>query len=1140
MFTQLMKARRFAPLFWCQFFSAFNDNFVRSMLAMLILFRLGEEQAGALVTLAVGVFVLPSLFLSALGGEIADSHDKALVARRLKFAEIFVQMIAAAGFLLSSLPLLYLALFGLGVVAALFGPIKYGILPDHLDTKELPAGNALVEGATFLAILLGVIAGGYAASHDRAAWSIVAQLMAIALLCWGASLFIPATGVGAPGLRAQRNVFASSLRLSRELAQDKRLWIGGLAVSWFWMTGAVALSLAPVIVKQRLSGGIEAETAVTALFAVGVAAGSLVAAALAQGRLLLLPTPVAALLMGAFLIDLGAQTWILPPHAAASAGAHLDLVAFFAEPAGVRLAVDVFGLAFAGGLFVVPVFAAVQAWAGEDRRARVIAAVNIVTSLFMVAGSLAVSTLQWGGASEPALMALLGALNLAVGLWLFRVLPGDFVREGTNMLARILFRLEVRGLEHLHAAGERCVIVVNHLSFLDAPVILSLVDKRPVFAIDWRIAKEWWVRPFLRFARAYPMDPTKPMSTRGLIREVQAGERLVIFPEGRITVTGALMKVYDGAAMIADKADAVIVPVRIEGLERTPFARTPKHFTRRTLFPKTRVTFLPPRRLGIPHGLVGRKRRLAAGAALYDLMSDVVFQTRDCERTLIEALARSVRAWGGGRILFEDPIAGPISGRKALLGAAALGRKIRDATHEGERVGVMLPTSAGAAVTFFAVQAAGRVPAMLNFTAGASGVRAACRAANLRCMLTSRAFVEKARLESLVAVLEQETRIIWLEDLRARITGLDKLRALMDAGRPLAPRKPGDPAVVLFTSGSEGAPKGVALSHRNLLANVAQIESRFDVTPADVAFNALPVFHSFGLTGGLLLPAFTGMKCFLYPTPLHYRIIPELVYGVNATVLFGADTFLAGYARAAHAYDFRSLRYVVAGAEPVKEATRRVYLEKFGLRILEGYGVTETSPVLAVNTPMFNRNGTVGRLMPGVEMRLEPVPGVEEGGRLYVRGPNVMMGYYRADAPGVLEETPDGWHDTGDIVSVDAQGFITIKGRAKRFAKVGGEMVSLAAAERACAGLWDDAPLAVVAAPDARKGERLILVTARKDATRADALAQMKANGASELMFPAEVMILADMPLLGSGKVDYVTLARLVREKLEAQEAAHG
>ncbi|HEY8580381.1 MAG TPA: MFS transporter, partial [Beijerinckiaceae bacterium] len=539
MFAKLMGSRRFAPLFWCQFFSAFNDNFVRSMLAMLILFRLGEGQAGMLVTLAVGVFVLPSIFLSALGGEIADAHDKALIARRLKFAEIFVQMIAAAGFVLGSIPLLYAALFGLGVIAALFGPIKYGILPDHLETRELPAGNALVEGATFLAILLGVIVGGYAASHDRGSWSVVAQLMVIAIACYGASRFIPATGVGAPGLVVERNVLRSSARMVRELSRDRRLWVGGVAVSWFWMTGAVALSLIPVVVKHKIGAGIEVETAITALFAIGIAIGSVLAAVLSHGRIFLLPTPVAAFLMAAFLIDAGLATWTLP-----EAAATVDLRAFLSSGVGLRIAIDVVGLAVAGGLFVVPVFSAVQAWAGEDRRARVIAAVNIVTSIFMVGGSLLTAALQFAGLSESALLTLLGALNVAAGVVLFRTLPGAFVSDVLNLLFRALFRLEVKGYENLEAAGERCVIAVNHLSFLDAPVVLSIMDRKPVSAIDWQSAKAWWVKPFLGIARTYPMDPTKPMSTRGLIREVKEGDRLVIFPEGRLTVTGSLMKVY--------------------------------------------------------------------------------------------------------------------------------------------------------------------------------------------------------------------------------------------------------------------------------------------------------------------------------------------------------------------------------------------------------------------------------------------------------------------------------------------------------------------------------------------------------------------------------------------------------------------
>ncbi len=426
------------------------------------------------------------------------------------------------------------------------------------------------------------------------------------------------------------------------------------------------------------------------------------------------------------------------------------------------------------------------------------------------------------------------------------------------------------------------------------------------------------------------------------------------------------------------------------------------------------------------------------------------------------------------------------------IGVALLARKIAALTRPGETVGLMLPNANGTAVAFMAVQSAGRVAAMLNFTAGAFNVIAACKMTQVRTVLSSRAFVEKGKLEALVKALEPDVRFVWLEDLRDSATNADKIAAWFNQGKPLAQPRPDDPAVVLFTSGSEGAPKGVVLSHKNLLANCAQVAARFDFTPADIMFSPLPVFHAFGLMAGMILGLTTGMKIYLYPTPLHYRQIPELVYGVNATALLGADTFLAGYAKMANPYDFRSLRYVVCGAEPVKPETRRVYMEKFGLRIFEGYGVTETSPVLAVNTPMFNRNGTVGRMMPGMEHRLEPVPGIDDGGRLHVRGPNVMAGYYRIDSPGELEPPPGGWHDTGDIVDIDAEGFLTILGRAKRFAKIGGEIVSLAAIEQLTSGLWPDHPPAVVAAPDARKGERVIMGddAARRDARRGAGLVE--------------------------------------------------
>ena len=468
--------------------------------------------------------------------------------------------------------------------------------------------------------------------------------------------------------------------------------------------------------------------------------------------------------------------------------------------------------------------------------------------------------------------------------------------------------------------------------------------------------------------------------------------------------------------------------------------------------------------------------------------------------------------------------------RMFRIAVAVLARKIAALSGPGETIGVMLPNANGAAVTFMALQAAGRVPAMLNFTSGARNLIAACEETRIRLVLTSRAFVQRGKLEPEIEAIEAHARIIWLEDMRASTTAMDKLRAALNPGAQLAKRAPDDPAVVLFTSGSEGAPKGVALSHANLLANIAQIGTRFDLRLTDICFNPLPMFHAFGLTGGLLLGLISSMRVYLYPTPLHYREIPKAIDKAQATFLLGADTFLAHYARNAGKSDFRSLRYIVAGAEAVKAETRRLYMERFGLAILEGYGVTETSPVIAVNAPAFNRMGTVGRLLPFVEPRLEPVPGIEDGARLLVRGPNIMLGYYRAENPGVIEPPPGGSFDTGDIVAIDNEGFVAIKGRAKRFAKIAGETVSLASVEAIIADLWPDHIAAAIAAPDPKRGERVVLATTKPGATRAEVQAWMKRKGASEIMHPSSVVILDAVPLLGSGKTNYVALANELRE----------
>jgi acyl-[acyl-carrier-protein]-phospholipid O-acyltransferase / long-chain-fatty-acid--[acyl-carrier-protein] ligase len=1133
MSSSLLTTRRFAPLFWCQFFSAFNDNFLKNALAFLILFKWAGPNSEALIALATAIFIFPYFILSAIGGEVADRYDKSVVAQRLKLVEIAIAGIAVVGFWYDSPELLFVALFLIGVIAALFGPIKYGILPDHLAEAELPAGNALVEGATFIAILAGTIVAGFASKDGGSPASFAGLMMVFAFACWCSALFIPRTGEAAPNLVIDFNIARSTWVLLRDLYKEPRLWWGGLVVSWFWLVGAVVTTLLAPMVKNALGGNQEVINTYLGVFSIAIAIGSGLAAWLASGRIVLIPTVFGAVLLAVFALDLG---WLTTGMVAAQQGRGVFDV-FGAGP-GIHVAIDLAGLAIGGGLFIVPSFAAVQAWAAPDRRARVVAAVNVLNALFMTVAGLSVAVLEAVGVTSSAILIGIGVLNVAAAFVILRTMPTSPVHDLLSVIFRAFFRLEVTGLENLAKAGPNAIIALNHVSFLDAAVALSFLDREPVFAVDSGIAQRWWVKPFLKFTRAMPLDPTKPLATRTLINAVKGGDPLIIFPEGRITVTGSLMKVYDGTAMIADKSEAMLVPVRIKGLEKTYFSYLASSQVRRSLVPKVTVTILEPVRLTVDPALRGKRRRMAAGALLYTIMSDLIYRTAPTNRTIIEAVIEAAADHGRNRVAVEDPISGTLTYKRLLAGAAVLGRKLMRLGETGDVIGVMLPNANGVAVTIFALMSAGRVPAMINFTSGLMNIRGGCQAANIKHIVTSRLFVEKAHLDKIVDALAPDISVTYLEDVRGEIKFEDKLRGLFTANRPLVRRAADDPAAVLFTSGSEGTPKGVVLSHRNILANAAQAEARIDFGRTDKVFNILPVFHSFGLTIGLILPLVSGVRVYLYPSPLHYRIVPEMIYGTNATIMFGTDTFLAGYARSAHAYDFRSLRYIMAGAEPVKETTRRTYMEKFGLRILEGYGVTETAPALALNTPMFNKFGTVGRLLPGMEARLEPVPGVEEGGRLYVRGPNVMLGYMRTENPGVLERPPEGWHDTGDIVTIDPDGFIAIRGRAKRFAKIGGEMISLAAVEALAADLWPDAMSGAATVPDARKGERLVLVTTKNDPKRSDFLAFARARGASEMMVPTEVLILEKLPLLGSGKVDNLALTNFVRERAKLEGAA--
>ncbi|MEO6005631.1 MAG: AMP-binding protein, partial [Opitutus sp.] len=459
---------------------------------------------------------------------------------------------------------------------------------------------------------------------------------------------------------------------------------------------------------------------------------------------------------------------------------------------------------------------------------------------------------------------------------------------------------------------------------------------------------------------------------------------------------------------------------------------------------------------------------------------------------------------------------------------------------DGERVGVLLPNVNGLPVTILSLWAAGKVPALLNFSSGIPTMLGCIQLAGARQVITSRVFIEKAKL-NLAPITAAGISVVYLEDVRPTISAPARLFALLrhtfaPGARFQASTIRGDEtAVILFTSGSEGVPKGVELTHRNLLSNIHQVSAIIDLTDSDRFFNTLPLFHSFGLTAGTLFPLVRGCYIFLYPSPLHYRVVPSMVYDRQCTVLMGTNTFLNGYARKAHPYDFNSLRFLVAGAEKVQTATFETWARRFGVRILEGYGATECSPVLTLNTRMEPGVGSAGRLLPGIAARLEPVEGVTAGGRLLVRGPNVMKGYLNPDANAKFQSM-GGWYDTGDIVEIDGDGFVHIRGRLKRFAKISGEMVSLTAVEDALAGAFPQfgprCTIAIVTRPDEEKGEALIAVTNESRLQLPDIRAAVRAKGLSNLAAPRELQAVRSIPKLGTGKIDYRGLEQELRAEV--------
>jgi acyl-[acyl-carrier-protein]-phospholipid O-acyltransferase/long-chain-fatty-acid--[acyl-carrier-protein] ligase len=697
---------------------------------------------------------------------------------------------------------------------------------------------------------------------------------------------------------------------------------------------------------------------------------------------------------------------------------------------------------------------------------------------------------------------------------------------------RLVHRVTVVGLEGLRLPAEgKLILIANHGSLLDGPLLWAFLPFRFRALVEKEIAEKPVLRTLLTGRYVIKVSTLQSYSLKHVIEAADDNVPLLIFPEGRRSTTGSLMKIYEGAGFIALKTHASVLPVHIEGNYVVPTSRAPG---RKKLFGRLTVVIgqvQPPLALA---QLSPREQRRRAAGIFYRHLSEMRYAASFRKRTLPAEFIHLCRVHRR-QTAFKDVTQHATTYGEALAGAFLLGRRLR--VYAGENIGVLLPNLTVTALLFFGLLLYRKVPAFLNYAAGTHSLAHMMALAGIETVVTSREFLRQVNLDE---GLFSGRTVVFLEDIELTLRLQTKFAAFWKSrfpGRYYAALRDEErkTAVILFTSGSEGLPKGVPLTHANLIANVRQCLARIDVYESDYLLNALPLFHSFGLTVGTLLALFVGAKTFLYVSPLHYRMVPEAAYRENCTILIGTNIFLNGYARKANAYDFYRMRYVYCGAEALQDRVFETYAKKFGIRVLSGYGATECGPVISMNNAIEHEYGTVGKLLPGMEYQVMPVEGlgdvVGRAGLLQVKGENVMPGYLGRADTGI---TADGWYDTGDIVSVNGRGFITIIGRVKRFAKVSGEMVSLTAIEEALAGVFGvRREAAVIAEPDARRGERIELIANDPRITLKDARSTLAVKGFSELAQPRHIRYVSAIPKLATGKTDYVRLNDMLKRERE-------
>jgi acyl-[acyl-carrier-protein]-phospholipid O-acyltransferase/long-chain-fatty-acid--[acyl-carrier-protein] ligase len=1153
--------RSFWALILTQFQSAFSLNVLRYLLTFMVVgMALESARRDTLVSLITLLFFIPLVLFSMAGGYLADRYSKRQVIVVIKIIEIAAMVVVvfalSAGqqerlghvmdwwrqpqLFLSQFPLALLVLFVVATQAALFGPSKYGLLPELLPEKWLSWGNGVIELGTFLAIISGAMAAGWFAETFRGREPIAgAILVVLSVLGLISSLAMAKVPAAAPEKRFRANFVADLWNEIRQMRRDRTLWLAVIGNTYFWFLGALFLQTVIVYGSDVLSLGPRRVALLDAALALGIGVGSVVAGYISGNKI-----EYGLIPMGAFGMTMMAALVGGMRHSFTSA------------------AVVLAGLGIFGGFFAVPVNALIQHRPAPDRKGGVIAAANLLS---FIAGSVAsgvyfLLTHPWAaqaglrGLTARGVFMAGAAFTLAGTVYVLYLLPDWFLRLLLFFLTRTLYRIKVIGRDNVPERGG-ALFVCNHLSFVDVLLLQASTDRPIRFLMYQPIYDMPFVKPFARMMRAIPISSElRPRDMIRSLREasdaIRAGEIVCIFAEGQITRIGQLLPFRRGMERVIKGVDAPIVPVDLYGVWGSIFS-----------FERGRFLWKMPRRIPYPvtvsfgKWLPPTASTVEVRHAVQELESAAWADDREPSRTVDRALVHSARRYPW-RFAQADARVAKMTFGSLLVKAIFVARRLRPVWKDQEMVGILVPPSAGGALVNYAAALLGKVPVNLNYTASNEVISSCAHQCNLETVITSKAFLER------FPKIETPGRRILLEEVLAKPRVTEKIAALLFAWTlpfgllKLALRgrrkTTDDTATVIFSSGSTGDPKGVMLTHHNICANIRQVTQVFTLGGRDKILGILPFFHSFGFTVGLWLPAVHGIGVVFHPNPLDATSISELVGKYGVTFLVATPTFLQAYMRRCLPEHFGSLEYVLVGAEKLPQRVALAFEDTFGLRPLEGYGCTECSPVVAVNGPDFrapgfrqagSRRGTIGQPLPGVSVRivdpetLDPVP-YNTAGMMVVRGPNVMKGYMGRPEK-TAEVLKDGWYITGDIASMEDDGFITITDRLSRFSKIGGEMVPHIKIEEKLhelAGIADQV-FTVTAIPDEKKGERLIVLHTLAEDKLRSVLEKLAESDLPALWKPRKDQFfhVDALPYLGSGKLDQRALKTKAAELAGAE-----